>query len=199
MNNAAACFLDPLTHTTRPPARRNGGEMMLETADDLADFPRLVDTLRESPDVLSAEASKRRLQMASKAGCLVDAVDLAQTIKPKNSVEKMLAHQLAALHSLSMTMIGNARDLSRKHMTGLGGQTVSIEAARNAVTAAKLITAFQTGMLALDRVRRGGRQTVKVIYQQVAVNEGGQAVVTGSVKARGPRPKGHTRRTGGGT
>src|ERR1700731_957177 len=30
-------------------------------------------------------------------------------------------------------------------------------------------------MLALDRIRRGGRQTVKVVHQYVAVGPGGQA------------------------
>lgn len=58
------------------------------------------------------------------------------------------------------------------------------------------MAAFQTGYIALDRVRRGGRQTVKVIHQQIAVSEGGKAIVSGSIKARGPRRKSGSGRTG---
>ena len=36
------------------------------------------------------------------------------------------------------------------------------------------------GWLALDRIRRGGKQTVTVVHQNVAVGPGGQAVVAGS-------------------
>jgi hypothetical protein len=48
---------------------------------------------------MNAEASRQRLQLASKAGALVAAVDAAETIKPRNSLERMAAHQLAALHN----------------------------------------------------------------------------------------------------
>src|SRR4029077_1935804 len=61
-------------------------------------------------------------------------------------------------------------------------QLASIEAARLANTAARMMGAYQDGMLAIDRIRRGGRQTVKVIHQYVAVGPGGQAVVAGSMK-----------------
>jgi hypothetical protein len=185
-HNAATRFLDPLTHVSKPPVRRNGGEMVLETQDALCDYPRLIEVLRKSPDVLNAEAGRRRLEMASKAGSLVVAVDAAETIKPRNSLERMLAHQLAALHTLAMGMVANANDLGRQHMAGMGGnQALAVEAARNANAAARLMTTFQNGMLTLDRVRRGGKQTVTV--QHMTVKDGGQAVVAGSVRGGGSR------------
>jgi hypothetical protein len=197
MEAAAAAFLDP-----RNPANNympstlapgNGGEMVLLKPDEVSDVPRLVDTVRESPDVLTARASRARLELASRAGVLDLGVDLAQTIKARNSLEKMLAHQLAALHGLSMTAAARAHDLMRQHKT-FGDPASSIEAARNANTAARLMAAFQDGFVALDRVRRGGRQTIKVI-QQVAVGQGGRAVVAGSVKTGGRKtPKTRGRR-----
>jgi hypothetical protein len=45
------------------------------------------------------------------------------------------------------------------------------------------MVAYRDGLLALDRTRRGGRQTVRVVHQHVAVAPGGQAVVAGSMKA----------------
>jgi hypothetical protein len=197
MEAAAAAFLDP-----RDPANNympstlapgNGGEMVLLKPEEVSDVPRLVDTVRESPDVLTARASRARLELASKAGVLELGVDLAETIKARNSLERMLAHQLAALHGLSMTAAARAHDLMRQHKT-FGDPASSIEAARNANTAARLMAAFQDGFVALDRVRRGGRQTIKVI-QQVAVAPGGKAVVAGSIKTGGrKRPKTQGRR-----
>jgi hypothetical protein len=71
-------------------------------------------------------------------------------------------------------------------------QAYSVEAARLANAGARMMSAYTDALLALDRVRRGGKQTVKVIHQHVAVGPGGQAVVAGSMKTGGPR--GHRRR-----
>jgi hypothetical protein len=192
MEAAAAAFLDP-----RDPANNympstlapgNGGEMVLLKPDEVSDAPRLVDTVRESPDVLTARASRARLELASRAGVLDLGVDLAQTIKARNSFEKMIAHQLAALHSLAMNAAARANDLTNLHKSYPGEHAYSIEANRNATTAARLVATMIDGYATLDRVHRGGRQTIKVI-QQVAVGPGGQAVVAGSVKAGGRRGK----------
>ena len=43
-----------------------------------------------------------------------------------------------------------------------------------------MMTAFQQGLLTLQRLRTGGQQVVTV--QHVQVNEGGQAVVAGKVR-----------------
>ncbi|MGK7871423.1 hypothetical protein [Falsiroseomonas sp. E2-1-a20] len=62
----------------------------------------------------------------------------------------------------------------------------SIEAARMARAAARVLECSQRGALTLDRLRNGGRQTVTV--QHVTVQEGGQAVIAGTVKrGRGGR------------
>jgi hypothetical protein len=58
----------------------------------------------------------------------------------------------------------------------------------------RMSTAYQQGMLTLQRWRTGGNQNVTVRYiQQVNVTEGGQAVVAGgrvTSKARGRRGNG---------
>lgn len=106
----------------------------------------------------------------------------------------MLAHQLAASHRLGMMFADrSATLLERTAHFANGNQTITIEAARLANSAARMMAAFQDGLLALDRIRRGGRQTVKVIHQHVAVGPGGQAVVAGNLKSGGRK------RQGGGT
>ncbi len=48
-----------------------------------------------------------------------------------------------------------------------------------AAASTRMIEAFQRGLLTLERLRNGGKQTV--VVQHVAVSEGGQAVVAGTV------------------
>ena len=58
-----------------------------------------------------------------------------------------------------------------------------------------MMGAFQDGLLTLERIRRGGKQTVKVVHQHVAVGPGGQAVVAaGGVKGGGHKTRGRGRK-----
>ena len=66
------------------------------------------------------------------------------------------------------------------------------EVARFTNAAARMIDVYQNGCLVLQKLKTKGTQRVVVQYQQVTVNEGGQAVVAGRVGARvrrGTRPK----------
>ena len=66
---------------------------------------------------------------------------------------------------------------------------VTGDACRLGNTMARLSTSYQSGLLALDRMRSGGRQHVVVqhIHQHVQVQEGGQAMVAGQMRAGGQR------------
>ena len=57
----------------------------------------------------------------------------------------------------------------------------TVEQARMSNAAARMIQVFQEGLLALHRIRTGGRQTV--VVQHVQDSDGGQAVVAGNVNA----------------
>lgn len=139
----------------------------------------------EHPDAVTAEASMDRLKLADDGiQCVTMAVDAAEAIQAANSIEKMLAHQLAAAHKLAMTFAGKARELV-DHDGGPYQQDgiYAAEAARVANSSARMMEAFQKGALALHKLRTGGTQTVTV--QHVNVNDGGQAVVTGGIKSGG--------------
>lgn len=196
MDERVMDFLDFTSHVTGPVRPGNGGEMIVATREAMGSIPGVVDTVRESPNMLSAGASRERLELTGNA--LTLAVDTAESIKPKNSIEKMLAHQLAASHRLGMLFADQSASLvERAKNYTHGNQTMTIEAARLANSAARMMASFQDGMLALDRVRRGGRQTVKVVHQHVAVGPGGQAVVAaGGVKGGGRKGGGRKVRNG---
>src|SRR5918998_3805163 len=104
------------------------------------------------------------------------ALDMAETIGAENSAEQMLAHQMAAAHSSAMRLLERMQDMTRdKYMASDEG--VNTKAARLAGAAARLMSSYQQGLLTLHRLRTGGRQEVRVIHQQVQVNDAGQAVV----------------------
>lgn len=189
MEASAAQYLDPLSHITGPMKPGNGGEMIAATREMQMEKPGIIDTVRERPDMLAAVASYQRLDLAGDAGVLTLAVDAAETIKARNSLERMLAHEMAAAHRLSLRFVAQADEELRAY-TASRHQTRAVEAARLANTAARLMDSFQSAMLALDRIRRGGHQTVNVIHQHVEVGAGGAAVVGGSIKAEPARPGG---------
>jgi hypothetical protein len=179
--------LDVGSHVTGPVTIGNGNEVAVTTRDSI---PGVIDTIREHRDMVTARASHARLALTGDA--LILAADAANSVDAANSLEKMLAHQLAVSHRLGMKFMEKAGMLLGRFDLGLSGlhsptelQAYSVEAARLANAGARMMSAYQDGLLALDRVRRGGRQTVKVIHQHVAVGPGGQAVVAGSMKAGG--------------
>jgi len=137
----------------------------------------------EHPKLANIQASHDRQQLISNSNCFDMAIDAAETIGATNSLEKMLAHQMAACHNAGMNLIqkinyaiddiGNHKDddLRLQRMTN---------------TATKLMTTFQQGMKTIQQTRSGGEQ--KMTVEHVHVHDGGQAVV-GNVQG-GPGVKG---------
>jgi hypothetical protein len=81
-----------------------------------------IDTV-ERPDAVTAAASMDRLKLTDDGiGCVALAVDTAETIQAQNSIEKMLAHQLAAAHKLAMTFAGKAQRLIEEDGSGWNSQ-----------------------------------------------------------------------------
>jgi hypothetical protein len=61
--------------------------------------PADTDSMRNTvadPSYITADASKSRLDLAFDAGVLETGLDAAETIEARNSLEKMMAHQMAA-------------------------------------------------------------------------------------------------------
>ena len=73
------------------------------------DGGRLRDTVKD-PTLITATALLDRLRLSDGAGCLDIAIDTAETIKPQNSIEKLLAHQMAAAHVHAMRQLAKVED-----------------------------------------------------------------------------------------
>ncbi|MDZ4345644.1 MAG: hypothetical protein U1E51_24785 [Candidatus Binatia bacterium] len=91
-------------------------------------------------------------------------LSMVKGVQPRDQVETMLAAQMAAVHSLTMTF---ARRLA--HVENIPQQD-SAERALN-----KLARTFAAQVEALKHYRTGGEQ--KVTVEHVTVNDGGKAIV----------------------
>lgn len=125
----------------------------------------LHDTLAV-PDLAAVEASLERSRLLLDYGTdvVAMALDMSASIKAENSLEKMLAHELAAAHKMVMEQIGRAR----------GASHPDTEIKRLNV-ATRLMSVFQQGMLTLKKLRQGGQQ--KITVQYIDVSGGSQAMI----------------------
>ena len=94
MERIAAEYMDIGNHVTGPVRPGNGGELVVPTKEAWASIPGVLCTVQESPDMLSATASRERLELTGNA--LAMAIDAAASIQAKNSLERMLAHEMRA-------------------------------------------------------------------------------------------------------
>jgi hypothetical protein len=158
-----------------------GGEVASRVELDApAKFRDPARTVRQSPDLLAADASLARLSLARDADVLTMAVETAQDTGATTATEKMLAHQLAAAHPLAMGLFATAAGELHKHKVAAHVNPGALgEAVRCATAGAKVMDAVARATIALDRLRNGGRQVVTV--QHVTVEGGGQALVAGTV------------------
>jgi hypothetical protein len=147
-----------------------------------------VSTLAE-PNTISVDASEHRTSVATRAGVLSPALDAAVSARAKNSIEKMLSHQMAAAHFTGMELIVKLEESPSLH------QFPPVEIARLANAAARMFEVYQSACLTLLKLKAKGRQTVIVQHQHVNVGNGGQAVV-GQV-GRGSRSRRGRKRANG--
>lgn len=168
-----------------PPDVGPGGEVVREQTRGLG-YKRanIRDTLAQGADRTAEDASIQRtdLLMQSNMDCVALGIDTAASIDAANSIEKMLAHQMAAAHEASMRFLNNSLNYNVTGRRLEAGE--SVEACRMANTAARLMSVFQAAALTLQRLRTGGSQTVTV--QHVNVAPGGQAAVVGNMQTGGP-------------
>jgi hypothetical protein len=145
-----------------------GGEALPDIQD------RTLAGVRETlldPDTISIDASSSRLELLADADAVALGVDAADSIQAQNSLEKMLAHQMASAHKHSLNL-----------MAKIPRAADNLEALRITNASVRLMLAYQCGMRLLQRIRSGGRQVV--VVQHVRVSEGGQAVIAGEVQNR---------------
>jgi hypothetical protein len=166
-----------------------GGELVPTDSGKGAAEWRLLNTV-ENPNYVTADASRGRLDLAQQAGALEEALDAADTIEARDSLERMLAHQLATVHVSAMKMSAEMNrqiDRALHVIAPAENERATLNATRLAGAVGRLMSTYQQGMMTLQRVRSGGQQTV--VVQHVQANQGSRVVVAGKV-GRGARGRG---------
>lgn len=135
-----------------------------------------IDTLQYA-GIIQEEASIRRTDLLLQEGVDIVsmAIDAAESIQAENSLEKMLAHQMALAHDMAMRSGDAAMQELTRNKDGYHHRNDAGEYQRLANCTARLMNAFQQGLLTLQKIRTGGNQTMTV--QHVHVEPGGQAVI----------------------
>jgi len=122
----------------------------------------------KEPDLLDAEVTIKRTDLAEKAGVFEMAIEASESVKAKNSIQRMQAHQLALAHKYAMELMADASK-----------QRDPIFKVKLMNCSARLMETYSKGALALQRLQSGASQVVQV--QHVQIN--GQAVI-GNVGGR---------------
>jgi len=143
-----------------------------------------LESVLKEPDLLNLGASEQRAQLLEKTGVLELGIETAHDARADGSVQKMITHQMAALHSRAMTMLAESEASKIPE--------ISIMKAR---AAARMVDAFSRSALTLQRLQTGGGQTIQVQYMQVNAMVGGtsekmhnQSSPANALRNKGGRP-----------
>ena len=167
---------------SEPAQKLAGGEIVsFEGSDNDRAISEKYVHKAKSPTMIDAVASQIRLELADKARCLELALDAVQSIENPNAIEKMLIHQMATAYQLSMKLLAGANDYF-PHVR----QQIDMDYFNMVLSqATRLMSVYQSGMLALSKSRNGGKQ--EVIVQHIQVNGDAKAIVSGKMNAPSDR------------
>jgi hypothetical protein len=118
-------------------------------------MPGLENALK-TPDLLNAQATIERANLADKAGVFELAIETAENVSAKNSIQKMLVHQMAAAHRHSMRLLAESEK-----------ETDPQWSVKKAALAARLMDTYARAALTLQRLQSGPSQST--VVQQVLV------------------------------
>jgi hypothetical protein len=163
------------------PTAASSGERAAYTYPDPNDHAlgrHLRDTLR-NPEMTAVQAALERVRLLMDLDCLELAQDLADTIGTRDSIERLMAGQLAATHAMALRFLALSQKAA-SHAAEPGEpywREHNVEACRLGNVAARLMSSFHEAVLTLGKLRSGGTQNILV--QHVRVQDGGQAVIAG--------------------
>jgi len=129
-----------------------GGEIIPPTC---LGMPGLENALK-TPDLLNAQATIERANLADRAGVFDLAFDAAESVSAKNSVEQMLCHQMAAAHQHSMRLLAESEKEKDPQWS-----------VKKATLAARLMDTYARAALTLQRLQSDPSQST--VVQQVLV------------------------------
>ena len=128
-----------------------------------ADSSWLRDTLSD-PDLPALDSSRMRGRLLQANEVTELAIDISNTANASNTIEKLLAHEMAVAHKVALEQAAKASH----------EDSPALEIKRLQISARMMATA-QDAALTLQKVKNGRAQNI--VVQHVHVEAGGQAVV----------------------
>ena len=135
-----------------------GGEIIPPTCLGMSGL----ENVLKKADLLNAQATIERANLADKAGVFDLALDAADSVGAQNSIQKMLAHQMTGAHRRAMLLLGESEVAKDAEV-----------AVKKARASARLMDAFSRSAMTLQRLQTGATQVVQIQHVQVV----GHAVV----------------------
>lgn len=144
--------------------KENLSESRSKTAISLREAK--LDVVGLLPEVVMNDAANHRSELLSYGGndCAAMAMAAELDCNAENSLEKMLAHQMAVCHKAYMEITAKAFY-----------EEDALNQARLMHIANLCMASFQKALLTMQRIKSGGGQNI--VVKHVSVSEGGQAVI----------------------
>jgi hypothetical protein len=123
-------------------------------------------TVKNNNTTTAIDASIERIELADRCGVYNLAFDAAEAIQTQNPIEQMLVHQMTAAHKHSMEVLAKSTEQIDPNVT-----------AKLLNASARLMEAYQKGVLTIHKLRKSDEQ--KILVQHVNVSDNAQAIING--------------------
>ncbi len=129
-----------------------GGEIIPPTCLGMSGL----ENVLKKPDLLNAQATIERANLADKAGVFELAIEASESVGARSSIQIMLVHQMAAAHQHSMRLLAESEKEKDPQWS-----------VKKATLAARLMDTYARAALTLQRLQSGPSQSI--VVQQVQV------------------------------
>jgi hypothetical protein len=125
------------------------------------EFYEIRETLKSGVDSINFDASCARMELLKSLDCLAMGVDAAESIDAKNSWEKMVAHQAAVCHTMSMSLLVQANERSYKQYSYFADQKIVVDMQSKQINSGiRLMNTFNRTLQTLLKLRADGKQII---------------------------------------
>ena len=176
-NHEEAQQLEVETDLYLNPAKRveigAGNEALPQRTTGIEGYKALqIKNTLEKPSQVTLDASQARMELLDQVGTLEMGLDVAESIDARNSVEKMLAHQVAVCHKIAFDLVATSEQYRPNGVASEKRERLMLDVqTRHLNTACRLMDTFQRSIATLQKLRTKEQEVVTV--QHVKIHNAG--------------------------
>jgi hypothetical protein len=131
------------------------------------DFYHIRETLKSGADYINLDASNQRTDLAADLNCLAMALDASESINARNSLEKMIAHQAASCHYVSMLLLNQAVESSYHPCLSIEANKKRVDIqAKQINSSVRLMNTCYRSLQAFQGLRTYDKKNITVQYTE---------------------------------